>query len=133
MERLVIKNYQQIIELNGQIRHMTTKFVRDEFREKHKSLNPSRRQTIDDLVLSLRSEKRWEKAIQHLRDDGTLVNDVKDIGGIIKEVHRDLMEEEGEALKERIWDKYRKHVMSTAVRGLPDYYKDKLMEEQNDK
>ena len=43
------------------------------------------------------------------------------------------MEEEGDALKERIWDKYRKQVMSTAVRGLPDWYKDRLMEEQNGK
>ena len=133
VEGLVIKNYNQLIEVNGRIRHLTTKYVRAEFREKHRKANPSRREGIDDIILSLRSENRWEKAIQHLRDDGKLKNDVCDIGLVIKEVHRDLMEEEGDALKERIWDKYRKQVMSTAVRGLPDWYKDRLMEEQNGK
>jgi len=132
-EGLVIKNYNQLIELGGEIRNLHTKFVRAEFREKNMKANPSRKEGIDDVILSLRSENRWEKAIQHLRDDGKLKDDVTDIGNIIKEVHRDLLEEEGEALKERIWEKYRKYVMSTVVRGFPDYYKDKLMEAQNGK
>lgn len=133
VEGLVIKNYGQVIEMNGQARPLTTKFVRDEFREKHMKANPSMRQTIEDVILGLRSENRWNKAIQHLRDDGKLLNDVKDIGNIIKEIHRDLLEEEGEAIKAMLWEKYRKHVMATAVRGFPDWYKDKLMEEQNGK
>lgn len=40
-----------------------------------------------------RIEARWHKAVQHLREDGQLVNDMKDIPALLRELNRDLDEE----------------------------------------
>jgi hypothetical protein len=55
VEGVVIKNYGQLLELHGTIRHLTTKYVRDEFREKASKGHKTPRQSIDEYLTSFRS------------------------------------------------------------------------------
>lgn len=129
VEGLVIKNYAQLIDIHGRVRHLTTKFVRDEFREKHHRINRPRRETIDEFIKGFHSEARWNKAIQRLREESKLENDVKDIGPIIKSIHQDIDEEESDFIKEWLFNRFIKEIRTVSVRGFPDWYKDKLYQE----
>lgn len=80
-----------------------------------------------DTVLQLATQyncvQRFNKAIQHLRDDGTLTNSPKDIGPLMKELNNDFEEEETENIKSILWNKFRKTFIREMSKGFPDYYK----------
>ncbi|MEM2973345.1 MAG: hypothetical protein QXS50_04265, partial [Candidatus Caldarchaeum sp.] len=52
----------------------------------------------------------------------------RDIGKLINEVHKDVLEEEAEYLKEELWNWAKKQLLGAAVRGLPEWYKARLLE-----
>jgi len=107
---------------------LAVKIVRDDFKETHKKewkkSTPSGR--YDELKQACRSEARWEKAVQHLRDSGLLENIPRDIGKLIVEAKRDFVEEEKETLKEELWKIFGDEMVRTSIRGLPEWYKDRL-------
>ena len=47
----------------------------------------------DEVFGAYRTEARWHKAVQHLRDDGKLVDDMKDMPALMRELNQDLDEE----------------------------------------
>ena len=129
VEGVVIKNYGQLIEVNGVIRPLFTKYVNQEYRERHQK-NPaqrSKRLTIQDWLGSWKNENRWLKALQHLTEAQTIVNEPKDIGALIKEVIRDLDEEETENIKNYLYDTYIRDIRNIATRGIPSWYKELLL------
>ncbi len=131
IEGLVIKNYQQF---GRDHKVLMGKWVREEFKEAHsknwKNQNPNRGDMIFQLVEIYKNENRWEKAIQHLKEKGVLQNDPRDIGGLMKEVQRDVLVEEEEAIKEALFKWGWKQIGRGIVRGLPEFYKERLAKEQ---
>lgn len=113
---------------------MQAKLVRPEFKEIKARGNrtPAPRGSIEETVreafAAFCTEARWDKAIQHLREDGKIVGSNTDIGPIIKEIQKDVMEEEGEYVKEMLWTLYRKRFLTAVVDGFPKYYQNLLIE-----
>lgn len=114
---------------------MQAKLVCESFREvKHKKAYRIKsdnkvEEGIEELFQSYRTEARWDKAIQHLRESGTLSGSSRDIGILIKEIHKDILEEEGETIKELVWQLFKKRFLSTVIDGFPAYYQKMLMEQ----
>ena len=117
--------FNQIIPL------MSAKYVSDKFKEKHqkdwKKENTGKGKW-ELFKENYRTEARWLKTIQHLRDDGKLDNSLKDIGNLIKEVKRDICEEEKENIKYFLWREFGEELLRKSVWGLPEFYKKYLME-----
>lgn len=132
IEGLVFKNHAKFDEQFGKI--LMGKHVSEEFKEVQsgywKKDNPKKGDIIDNLVNSLRTPARWNKAIQHLRDDGTLTDSPKDIGPLIREVIKDVETECAEEIKNALYVWARKEISSRITHGLPEYYKEKLMKAQ---
>jgi len=134
IEGVVIKNYDQHIEIYGSISPLITKVVREEFKERH-SKNPDhkpQKQSIDAYLMSYKSEARWEKAIQHLAEEGKLETSPRDIGALIKAIQNDIEEECKEDIKEFLYKNYKRNLMALSVRGFPEFYKNRLMERLNE-
>ena len=130
VEGVVIKNYNQTIMLGGHVFPLFTKRVREEFKERHdvewKCNNP--KDSLKSYLDGFKNDARWQKAIIHLKEKGLLTNSPKDIETVIKEVQRDIMEEEKENIKDFLFKHFSKDILRTCVRGLPEYYKEKLLE-----
>jgi hypothetical protein len=131
MEGLVFKNYTRF---GRDGKALMGKHVSEAFKEVHqgdwKERNPSGVDIVGILEASLRTPARWEKAVQHLMERGELQQAPQDIGPLMKEVTQDVLAEEAEYIKEQLfkwaWPKLARGV----GRGLPQWYKDKLMEAQ---
>lgn len=113
---------------------MQAKLVRQEFKEVMVRGNRtavqkgSIEETVREAFAAFCTEARWDKAIQHLREDGRIVGSNTDIGPIIKEIQRDVLDEEGEYVKEMLWTLYRKRFLGAVVDGFPKYYQSLLLE-----
>jgi hypothetical protein len=132
VEGLVFKNYDKMWQDGYQAgKLIMLKFVREEFKERNKKewKGNTKKGLIDIIIEELRTEARWDKAIQHLRDKGELTNSPKDIGNLMKEIATDLEEEEGEQIKERLLKHFVKEIKKGVIKGFPEYYKKKLLEE----
>ena len=66
------------------------------------------------------------KAIQHLRDEGNLACEPKDIGRLIQEVKRDISEEEINTIKSFLWREFGEELLRRSTAGLPEWYKQQL-------
>jgi len=130
IEGMVIKNYGQYAP-NKKV--LMAKIVQDEFKEKHrkewKNSNPSGKDKIGQIAQEFCTEARWDKAVQHLRDDGRLEGTPKDIGNLIKAVQQDIEKECAGEIKDRLWNWAKPHVSRVSTRGLPEWYKNKLRED----
>lgn len=131
VEGLVFKNYHHFGE-DGKI--LAGKHVSEAFKEHHRKDWKNRHPGQNDIKLRLgeylRNEARWEKAIQRLRDEGMLQQAPQDIGPLLKEVKQDIQEEMEAEIKEKLYQWAIKDVLRGAVRGLPEWYKEKLVQAQ---
>ena len=127
IEGIVIKNYMQ---LSPDGKYMVGKFVSEKFKEKMKVSvkEGSGKSMIDRLVEELKTEARWNKCIQHCREEGLLEDAPKDIGFLIKELIKDLEEEEGDYIKEKLYQYYIKEVRGRVIAGFPEFYKTLLLD-----
>lgn len=130
IEGVVIKNYGKFGE-DG--KYLVGKYVSERFRELHKG-NMQHKRGKGDIITQLAgkysTEARWEKAIQHLKEAGQLEGAHRDIGPLMKELHRDFHEECGDQVKEELWDFVKKELMRRIVAGFPEFYKKRLAEKQ---
>lgn len=131
-EGVVVKNYAQPFLLGGQpIPVMAGKYVSEAFKEVHRG-TWSKEHTSGGKWQAFKAgyntEARWDKAIQHLEEEGVLEHAPKDIGKLVAEIQRDITEEEQENIKKFLWNHYGKEVLRTACFGFPEYYKEKLLE-----
>lgn len=132
MEGIVVKNYQRPFLLGGQpIPLMAGKYVSETFKEKHKVgwEGQKTKGRISLFLDSFKTEARWQKAIQHLKEKGEIENSPKDIGKLMKEISVDIIAEEKEAIKDFLWGEYKGELARTATRGFPEWYKKKLVED----
>jgi hypothetical protein len=131
IEGIVVKNYRRFGR-DGKI--LAGKFVSEAFKEVHerewKKANPTRTDLVQALVVAHRTEARWQKAVQHLREAGELEDADRDIGKLIREIHRDIDEECAEDIKDTLWKWAAPKIKRGASGGVADWYKRLLAERQ---
>jgi hypothetical protein len=127
MEGVVIKNYNKF---HPDKKIMMGKYVREEFKEAHQSAwkvsNPTRTDVVQGLIDALKTEARWNKGVQHLRDAGKLEGSPKDIGLLMKEIPEDVLKECKDQIMETLFDYFWPQIRRGIVSGVPEWYKDQL-------
>lgn len=110
------------------------KYVSEAFKEvmhgAFKDANPKSGDIIERIVQQIRTDARWEKAVQHLREANELQDAPQDIGILRKAVMDDVLEECGPEMMAVLWKWAWPHIQRGAVRGFPEWYKNKLMIQQ---
>lgn len=131
IEGIVIKNYTQF---GPDKKVLIGKFVSEEFKEIHgadwKDRNPGQGDVIALLATEYRTPARWNKAIQHLRDDGKLEDSPRDIGMLLKEINVDILKECEQEIKDKLWKWAWSKLSRELVNGFPAFYKEELMKRQ---
>jgi hypothetical protein len=131
MEGLVFKNYTRF---GRDSKPLFGKYVSEAFREIHgaewKAANPTRSDILQTLIQAHRTPARWNKAVQHLREEGKLTQTPKDIGPLIKEVQRDVFAECTEDIKEALFKWAQGQISRGVIAGLPEFYKQELARSQ---
>lgn len=131
IEGVVVKNYHRY-GIDGKC--LMGKFVSEQFKEKHqtdgKVRNPQSQDIIEMIADTLRTESRWQKAIFTQRDVGTLTHTPTDIGGLIKDIQKDIEEEEIEYIKDKLYKWAGPAILRRCIKGFPEWYKDQLLKEQ---
>lgn len=131
IEGLVFKNY---VRFGPDKKALMGKYVREDFKEIQgkawKIANPKSGDIVQQLGEKVKTEARWEKGVQHLRERGELLSSPADIGNLMKEVQRDIEDEFAEQAKEILWAHAKKQILRMAVSGLPEWYKAKLVAQQ---
>ena len=131
VEGIVVKNYNRFgVDKNV----LMGKYVSETFKEAHgkewKANNPGRADIIEQLILTLKTEARWHKAIQHLRDAGQITDSPKDIGPLIKEIRNDIAKEETDFIKDKLFEWASEALGRGFIRGFPEWYKERLATRQ---
>ena len=107
------------------------KFVSEAFKEVHRKTwgesNPTTKDIITKISDMYRTPARWNKARIHMEESGLLVNDVQDIGPMIKAVPEDVLKECADEIKEMLFKFAWPHIRRGLTRGLPEWYKELLM------
>jgi len=132
IEGVVVKRYEDWLFLGRILCPVKAgKYVTERFKEVHKAdwskLNTGKGK-FEVMKSKYHSEARWQKAIQHLRERGDLEGTVRDIGKLIKEIQKDLAEEEKENIKTELWQIFSPDVLRASTIGAVDWYKKKIME-----
>lgn len=131
IEGVVIKNYHKY---NAEKKLLLGKHVSEAFKETNdknwKAQKAGQRDIIEAITEQLATERRWQKAVEHLRDAGQLENSPRDIGLLIKEVPADILAEHEQTIKEELfkwaWPKLQRNL----TKDLPAWYKEQLLERQ---
>lgn len=133
VEGLVVKNY---AKFGDDKKALMGKFVSEAFKEIHRGQwrkdNPTNRDVLQSLIGQLRTPARWDKAVQHLKEAGQIDGSPKDIGAIMKEAQRDVIEECADEIKDQLYRWALPHIRRGVVHGVPEWYKRKLAGEQFD-
>lgn len=125
VEGIVIKNYNELVALGGNTYPVFCKWVNEAFKERNADTwsKQSNKNKLETYLESFRTEARWLKAIQHLREQGALLDAPQDIGPLIKEVHRDIEQEEAENIRHELYSMCIGEIKRHATRGLAEKYK----------
>lgn len=127
IEGIVIKNY-NLFTPDKKV--AMAKVVCDDFKERNainwKKENPTRGDIVQQLVSALRTEARWQKAVQHLRERGEITDSPRDIAALIKEARADIEKEEREWISDQLLKHELPHILRGAIVGLPEWYKEQL-------
>lgn len=131
VEGVVAKNYHRFGP-DGKV--LMGKFVSEAFKEVHnkewKERNPLQNDIIQKLIADYRTPARWAKSVQHLKESGQLEQSPRDIGLLMKETGKDILEECRADIADKLmkwaWPKVQRGVTS----GLPEWYKEELLKLQ---
>jgi hypothetical protein len=130
VEGIVVKNYNKF---GRDGKPMFGKYVSESFKEVHggewRKNNPPPKDILDKLIDTYRTPARWQKAVQHMADDGILEGEPRDIGTLIKMVPQDIYEEDAEEIKEILFNYFWPKIRKGVTAGLPEWYKNKLLEQ----
>lgn len=129
IEGVVVKNYAERTPENTVL---MGKFVSEKFKEQHVDGYKPKAEKADiltSLLAQYKTTARWQKAVQHLKEQGALAGTTKDIGPLLKElasdIHRECAEEIRAALFAHFWPQVHRGVAD----GFAQWYKEKLLEE----
>lgn len=108
------------------------KFVREDFKEVNQAnwRSQSGKAFALELAESYRTVPRWRKAIQHLKDRSELLNELKDIGPLLKEINKDILEECKTEIAEKLFNHFWKDTARIITKGFPEWYKEQLAQKQ---
>jgi len=106
---------------------LMAKFVSEKYKEV-KPVEGTGKDFLQKLIETYRTEARWDKARQYLKEKGELSGEPKDIGPLIGRIVADLKEEEGEAIAAKLMKRYWPHVARGCTGGAAEWYKRSLME-----
>ena len=127
VEGLVIKNY-DVFTPDKKV--AMGKYVREDFKELNAKewgqSNPSRPDLLEALIRRYKTEARWAKAVQHLRELGKLEGSPRDIGPLIKEAPADVLKECKEEITEELFNYFWPKIQRAITGGLPEWYKREL-------
>jgi hypothetical protein len=127
VEGIVIKNYSMF---TAEKKVAMGKYVSEAFKETHgvdwKERNPNKADVEMLLIEQYRTDARWQKAIQHLRESGALTETPQDIALLMREVPVDILKECEEEIKEKLFKHFWPKISRGVTRGLPEWYKDQL-------
>lgn len=130
IEGIVVKCYNKFY--GG--KPMMGKLVSDAFKEVHqkewKKGNPTKGDIVQQLIENYRTEARWRKSVQHMKERGELTNSPRDIGPLLKEISVDVRKEEEEAIKEALFKLAWPQISRGIGGGFPDWYKEYLLEDE---
>jgi len=129
IEGVVVKNYARF-GIDKKI--LIGKFVSPEFKEKHQQqpAKPGKADHLALLIAELRTEARWRKAVQHLRENGVDVGIPEAIGPLIREIQADVLKDETAFIQERLLAAFQREITNGIVRGFPEWFKQQLAEGQ---
>lgn len=132
IEGVVIKNYDRLTPSGN---YMVGKLVSEKFKEVHRKKYKSidNRSIVQKLIEELKTKARWDKSILHLKERGLLENTPKDIGILIKEIIKDVEEEELEYIRNKLYNYYIKDIRKSIISGFPEYYKYKILDNIKEK
>ena len=129
IEGVVVKNYDKKLLMGSEPTSlMSAKYVSEAFKEVNKEnwkagSTSSKWEVFKD---GYRTDARWAKAVQHLRDEGSLEGVPRDIGQLIKAIQSDITEECEEEVKDFLWKQFRGELLRSSTRGFPEWYKQQL-------
>lgn len=113
------------------------KFVSEAFKEVHsrawKADNPTAGDIIARLGSDYSSRARWQKAIQHLTEQGLITDSPQDIGALMREIPLDVRRECEDEIKEKLFAFAWPHMARLTTRGFPEFYKELLLKKQFEK
>ena len=131
IEGIVMKNY-DLWGIDKKV--LMAKLVSQEFIEKHSrswgGRNPGKKQFIATVIEGLATEARWMKAVQHLREAGTIEGEMQDIPEIMREIGRDVESELAEEIRDALYKHFWHEIKRGLTRGMPIWYKGLLQDEQ---
>lgn len=131
IEGVAIKNYARFGE-DGKM--LMGKVVSEAFREVHKKdwreRHPTRSDIVDEIIEQYRTEARWRKGVQHLREAGQLEGSPRDIGKLVKAIPADVLEECEDEIKEALFRHFWPKIQRGITHRMPDWYKAQLAEQQ---
>lgn len=131
IEGVVIKNYHRF---GSDKKALMVKFVSPDFKEIHqkqwKKEQTDRQNFIPLLAEQYRTPARWNKAVIHLREQGLIEDSPRDIGKLMPEVVRDIEEECQDEIKEQLYQHFARELKSGFTKGLPEWYKERLLKKQ---
>jgi hypothetical protein len=108
------------------------KYVSEAFKETHKVEWKQNDDIFVSLIKALKTDARWEKAIQHLRDAGTLEDSPRDIGPLMKEIAEDIEREESDMIRDTLFKWAFPRIKRAVVSQFPEWYKQRLLDKQFD-
>jgi hypothetical protein len=114
---------------------LLAKFVSDKFKEVHtkewKTSNPSSGDILVRLTETYRSDARWQKAVQHSRDAGLLVGEMRDLAILVPAVGKDIAKECEDDIKEALYKWAWPHISRGVLAGFPEWYKRQLVVDES--
>lgn len=101
------------------------KVVREDIKEINHRKNKGFKRTdvIDEIIGKYKTDARWHKAVQHLKEQDKLLGTMRDMPALMREVQVDVFEECGSDIKDMLLEFFRHNISSGLVRGLPEFYK----------
>lgn len=126
-EGFVLKRYDAFGEDK---KTLMAKYVTEAFKEVHggewRKANPKSGDIIQSIIESFKTEARWQKAVQHLRERGVLTDSPKDIGALMREVAEDVSKEAQTDIRDTLFKYAWPHIHRGITAGVPQWYKDQL-------
>ena len=133
IEGIVVKNYARFTQ---EKKVAMGKYVREGFEEENskdwRARNPTAKDVTQELILRYKTEARWRKAVQHLKERGMLAGAPQDIGMLIQEVPEDVLKECEVEIKDRLFGHFWKDIRRGITSGLAEWYKEELANQEVD-
>lgn len=126
IEGIVVKCY-SMVDCNEKI--LMAKYVSPKFKEMNGSNNrvKNTKDVVAEIAKKFNTLARYEKTVQHLREDGQIIDDMTDIGPLMRELNRDFEDECVDDVKDMLYSHFRKKIMRGVSAGFPEWYKSKLL------